>query len=466
VRRFGAFLVCCCVSLTGQTLQNGDYLGTAQIGAATLRMALHLAANPDGSWGGTIDSIDQGAMGIPIRNLILDHGAIRFGNFEGTVNSDGSEIAGRLMQGGAAVPIVFRKVAKIEGPARPQVPAKPYPYNEEEVEFDNQAAGVHIVGTLTWPKSGDGPFAAAILLSGSGALDRDETMFGHKPFLIIADYLTRRGFAVLRTDDRGVGKSTGSKARSTFEDLAQDAIAAAEFLRARKEIDPKRIGFIGHSQGGWIAPMAAGPAKAAFVILLAGPGVRGDELLYAQGQAVLKAVNAAPSVLERQSQLQHLLFGAVLAERDPTRLEARLREAITQFKASLSAQELTATPGFDQQMEGEVRQWMIPAMQSLIRHDPAPYLIKLHCPVLAMMGTLDTQVPAEQNLPAMAFALTRGAAEDYEVVRLPNLNHLFQTARTGAMSEYASIEETIAPLALETMGEWMKKRFPTAPRAQ
>jgi hypothetical protein len=445
-----------------QTLQSGDYLGTIQMGVTTLRMALHLAQSPDGSWGGTIDSIDQGAMGIPVRNLTLDDkGVVRFGNFEGTANADGSEISGHLTQGGTAVPIVFRKVTKIEGPARPQMPQRPYPYNEEDVEYDG--AGVHIAGTLTWPKAG-GPFAAAILLNGSGLLDRDETMFGHKPFLVLADYLTRLGFAVLRTDSRGAGKSTGSVARSTFEDLAQDASAAAAFLRTRKEIDPKHVGFIGHSEGGWIAPMAALQAGGAFVILLAGPGVRGDELLYEQGQAVLKAVHAAPNVLERQGQLQRLLFGAVLAERDPEKIEARLRAAIAQFKASLTPEELAATPGFDQQMEGEVRRWMIPAMQSLLRHDPKPYLMKLECPVLAIFGTLDTQVPARQNVPAIAETLAQGQVADYEIVDLPNLNHLFQTARIGAVQEYAMIEETMAPLALETIGEWLKSRFLTTER--
>ena len=454
--RLYLFVTC---SLLAQTLQNGDYLGTVQIGVTPLRMALHLAANPDGTLSGTIDSIDQGALGMPIRNLTVASGVVRFGNFEGTLNADGSEISGRLMQGGVAVPIVFRKVAKIEGLARPQLPRKPYPYNEEEVEFENKAAGVRIAGTLTWPK-GEGSFAAAVLLTGSGPQDRDSTMFGHKPFLVLADDLTRRGFAVLRMDDRGVGKSTGNVARSTLEDLARDAELAVEFLRSRKEINPKAIGFVGHSEGGYVAPMAAGRANAAFVVLLAGPGVPGEDLLYEQGQAVLRAVNAPPNVLERQSQLQHLMIGAVLAERsDPAKLEARLRGAAGEFKASLSASELAATPGFDQQLEGEIRRRMVTELQSLVRHDPRPYLRALKCPVLAMLGTLDTQVPAKQNLPAIAAALSQGSADDYSVVSLPGLNHLFQTAGTGAVAEFAVIEETIAPVALETLGAWLKGHF-------
>ena len=449
-----------CGALISQTLQTGDYLGTIQIGATSMRLALHLNQAADGSWGGTMDSLDQGVMGIPVRNLRLENGVVRFGNFEGALNADGSAIDGRLTQNGVAMPLVFRKVAKIESRVRPQTPVKPYPYNEEEVEFDNKA--IHLAGTLTWPKTG-GPFAAAILLTGSGPQDRDSTLFEHKPFLVIADYLTRRGFAVLRLDDRGVGKSTGNVARSTFEDLTSDVVAATEFLRTRKEIDGQRIGLIGHSEGGMIAPMAAAKAHAAFVVLLAGPGVPGDELLYEHGQAVLKAAHAAPNVLERQSQVQHLLFGAVLADRDPVKVETRLREAVAKFKAGLDPAEVAATAGLDEQMEGEIRRLLVLELQSLIRHDPKPYLIALKCPVLALIGTLDTQVTAKQNLPALAAALSQGATEDFAVVALPKLNHLFQTARTGAISEYVSIEETVAPLALETIGDWLSVHISAGP---
>ena len=446
-------------AIYAQTLQPGDYLGTVQMGVTPLRMALHVTANPDGTWGGTVDSIDQGALGIPIRNLTVADRVVRFGNFEGALNVDGSEITGRLTQGGAAVPIVFRKVAKIQEVARPQTPKKPYPYNEEEVEFDNKLGGVRLAGTLTWPKNAAKPSPAAVLLSGSGPQDRDSSMFGHKPFLVLADDLARRGIAVLRMDDRGVGKSTGNVGRATFEDLAQDAAVAVEFLRSRKEIDPKAIGFIGHSEGGYIAPMAAVRANPAFVVLLAAPGVRGVELLYEQGQAVLRAVNAAQNVRERQSQLQHLLFGAVLSESDPMKLEERLRAAVGEFKASLSAAELAATPGFDQQMEGEIRRMMVPEMQSMIRFDPQPYLAALKCPVLAMFGSMDAHVPASQSVRAMAAAMTEASNQDYAVVSLPGLNHLFQTTRTGAVAEFATIEETISPLALETIGAWLKSRF-------
>ena len=282
-------------------------------------------------------------------------------------------------------------------------------------------------------------------------------MFGHKPFLVLADYLTRRGFAVLRLDDRGVGKSTGVLAQATLEELAQDSALAIEYLRSRREIDPKLIGLIGHSEGGYIAPMAALMNDAAFVVLLAAPGVPGDELLYEQGQAVLAAINAAKNVRERQSQLQKALFNAVLNEGDPVKLEARLRAAVGKFKASLTAEELAATPEFDKQMETEVRRMMVPELQSLIRHDPVPVLKALQCPVLALGGTLDAQVPAAQNLPAIAAALAQSKNQDYQIVSLPKLNHLFQTASTGASEEFANIEETIAPAVLETIAAWLTR---------
>ena len=443
--------------LLAQTLQPGDYLGTATLGTNTLRLAVHLARNADGSWGGTVDSLDQGALGIPIRNFTMDKNTVRFNQFEGSLSADGTEIDGRLKQGSLDIPVVFRKVGKIEVLNRPQTPNPPYPYNEEEVAFDNPVHKIRLVGTLTWPKSAQRPVPAAVLVSGSGPQDRDSSMFGHKPFLVLADYLTRRGFAVLRLDDRGVGKSSGVPAQATLEELAQDAALAIEYLRSRKEIDPKAIGLIGHSEGGYIAPMAAVMNDAAFVVLLAAPGVPGDELLYEQGQAVLAAVNAAKNVRQRQSQLQKALFNAVLNEGDPVKLEARLRAAVGKFKASLTAEELAATPEFDKQMETEVRRMMVPELQSLIRHDPVPVLKALQCPVLALGGTLDAQVPAAQNLPALTAALAQSKNQDYQIVSLPKLNHLFQTASTGASEEFANIEETIAPAVLETIAAWLTR---------
>jgi uncharacterized protein len=444
-----------CGFVQGQVPQ-GEFLGTVQAGATVLRVALHLSMSADGVLTGTVDSLDQGVTGMPARELRLADGVLRFGTgpavYEGTVNPSATEINGQLTQSGVSMPCVFRKVDKIESPRRPQQPQPPFPYNSEEVAVENQ--GIRLVGTLTWPK-GEGPFPAAVLLNGSGPQDRDYTLFGHKPFLLMADYLTRRGFAVLRMDDRGVGKSTGNLAQSTLEDLASDAVVFVEALRARKEIDPKRIGLIGHSEGASVAPMAAVKAGAAFVILLAGTGVSGAELLYEQGQAVLKAANAAPNVLERQSRVQHLLIGEVLAERDPAKLEERLRAGIAKFKSEITPEELALTPGFDRQMEGEMRRLLAPALQSFIRHDPRPYLNALRCPVLVLNGTLDTQVPYRQNLPAIVAALSEGGNEAFTIQSLPRLNHLLQTARTGAVSEYLQIEETMAPVALETIGRWL-----------
>ena len=422
-------------------------------------MALHLTQNPDGTFSGTFDSLDQGALGIQISPFRVENGIVRFGNFDGTMNADGTVISGNLVTGQASRPIVFHKVDKIEVLNRPQVPQRPYPYNEEDVQFDNDVGKIRLAGTLTWPRNAARPVPAAILVTGSGPQDRNSTMFGHQPFLVLADYLTRRGFAILRLDDRGVGKSTGVPGRATLEELAQDAALAIEYLRSRKEIDPKKIGLIGHSEGGYIAPMAAVMNDAAFVVLLAAPGVPGDELIYAQGEAVLNSIKAPAKVLERQKELQHGLLNAVLNEGDPAKLETRLRAAVAKLKSSLSKEELAATPGFDQQMEAEIRSMQVPELQSLIRHDPTPVLKALACPVLALGGTLDTQVPAKQNLPAIASALGQGVAQDWQVVSLPRLNHMFQTARTGGPDEYATIEETFAPVVLVAIGEWLTNRF-------
>ena len=446
----------------GQQLQTGDYLGTLEVGATPLRMALHVTRGADGAWGATIDSLDQGAMGMPAK-ITVDGARVTLtsnigATFEGTLNAAGTAITGTFTQRAMSLPLTFAKVDRIVGPARPQHPKRPFPYKEEDVTIAN--GPVSLAGTLTLP-NGAGPFAAAILLTGSGPQDRDSTLFEHKPFLVLSDHLTRQGFAVLRMDDRGVGKSTGSLPSSTYDDMSGDAQAAHAFLQSRKEINGKAIGVIGHSEGAAIAQLSASRNPAiAFIVLLAGPGVAGDELLYEQGQLTVKAMGGSKAQLDRQRRVQQTFLQALKAETDNKTLVAKLREAVAKFKAELPPEELAAAGlAFDQQMEGEIRRATLPPFQSLVRYDPAPVLRKVACPVLALNGTLDTQVAHYQNLPAVAAALAATANPDYTVAALPGLNHLFQTAKSGAVMEYREIEETFAPKALRTISDWLKSRF-------
>lgn len=420
----------------------GSWLGNLSAGAVSIRIGMHLDKGADGKLTAKVDSLDQG-QNIPVTAVETTGDTINIkmtvATFSGKLSADGQAIDGRFAQGGTAFPLLMKRVDKIESARRPQLPKPPFPYNADDVTVENKTGGVVLGGTLTYPR-GAGPFPAVVLLTGSGPQDRDETLFEHKPFFVIADHLTRRGIAVLRVDDRGVGKSTGSLANATDEDLAGDAIACIEFLKSRKEIDPKEIGLVGHSEGGIIAPLAAvRSSDVALIVMLAGPGVRGDDLLREQGLQVLKAMNAPQATLDMQVKMQARMFEVVENEKDPAAAEKKLHEIL----------------GNSPQATQQIRMVNSPEMRFMLTYDPATTLKKLTCPVLAMNGTHDRQVWYKQNLPAIGAALAESASSDYELVALPNLNHLFQTSKTGAITEYSTIEETFAPSALNAMSDWL-----------
>ena len=268
---------------------DGIWSGTLDTGAITLRIVFHITNTEDGLTA-TMDSPDQNAKGLPVTavtrsgsSLILELKQVG-GKFEGKINNDLTVIDGTWTQGGASLPLTLKRVkdaAELER-RRPQNPRKPYPYREEEITYDNKAAGIRLAATLTVPP-GEGPFPAVVLITGSGPQDRDESLLGHRPFLVLADYLTRQGITVLRADDRGVGQSGGNFATATTADFATDAEAGVAYLKTRPEADPQKIGLIGHSEGAIIAPMvAARNPDVTFLVMMAGSGVPGDEILVAQ----------------------------------------------------------------------------------------------------------------------------------------------------------------------------------------
>lgn len=445
------------IACLGLAAQSGDYLGMIEIPSAgvKLRMALHLVKQEDGSWKGAVDSLDQGARGLPVQ-VTIEGRAIRFGSgfgmtYEGQFNEAGDAIEGAAMQRGQRMTLNFRKVDKIEPPRRPQTPQRPFPYREEEVVVPS--GSIKLGGTLSMPP-GDGPFPAVIFLTGSGAQDRDETMFDHRPFLVISDLLVRNGIATLRLDDRGVGKSAGMLAYSTIQDLAGDAAAAFEFLKTRKEIQASKIGYLGHSEGGITGPLAATRTGAAFVILLAASGVPGDEILMEQGQAALRAAGGSAELRAFQARFLGTFLPLVKSVTDNTVLAQKIREAWEKWKA-----EDPQAAAADAQVAPQLQQFLLPALQGFVRHDPRPVLAALNCPVLAINGGLDTQVSLQQNLPAIAAALSKAANPDFTVAGIPQLNHLFQTAKTGAIPEYMQIEETISPRVLDLILHWLKARI-------
>jgi len=431
---------------------DGTWMGTLDAGGIRLRVVFHILNTADGLTA-MVDSPDQGVNGVQARavtrkgsSLKIDVRQMRGGAFQGKISSDLATIDGTYTWNAGGLPLVLKRVKASElERRRPQNPVKPYPYREQEVSYVNKKAqGVTLAGTVTVPR-GKGPFPAVLLVPGSGPHERDETLFGHKPFLVLADYLTRKGIVVLRVDDRGVGKSTGDLANATTADLATDAEAGVEYLKTRSEVDQHKIGLIGHSEGGLIAPMVAERnPDVAFIVMMAGPGVPGDKILSEQVRLISEAAGVSHETADRRAATELEIVTLVKQEKDDAVLGKKLRE------------KLAGQP--EEQINVVVKTFTSPWFRYFIAYDPAQALQKVKCPVLAINGEKDLQVSAKQNLPAIQKALEEGGNQHAEVDELPSLNHLFQTAKTGAPAEYGDIEETMSPIAMEKMANWILKQ--------
>ena len=430
---------------------DGDWAAAIPIpNGATVRLILHVRTAAGGTLV-TLDSPDQLAYGVPVRGLTRKGQKVGFtingSAFEGALSADSKSIDGTWTGVAYKGPLSFAsKPIATGGPRRPQTPQPPFPYRTEEVAVQS-APGVKLAGTLTLPQ-GRGPFPAAVMITGSGAQDRDENILGHKPFAVIADRLTRDGIAVLRMDDRGFAKSTGDFASATDDDFAVDAAANVAFLRGRADIDPARIGLIGHSEGGLVAPkVAAKDPRLAFIVLMAGPGVPLSEVLRAQRAALGPAMGMSPAQIKKSQAMLDHVDAAMRGAKDEAEARARAIKMIEAEAGDLAPSHAQAELLADQLSSG----WM----RDLVDYDPRPTLARVKCPILALNGSKDGQVPPDQNLPAIRAATK--ANPDVTIVELPGLNHLFQTAKTGAVGEYADIEETVAPIALDTMSSWIRK---------
>jgi pimeloyl-ACP methyl ester carboxylesterase len=337
-------------------------------------------------------------------------------------------------------------------PQRPQEPKRPFPYDEEEVHFDNPRAKVTLVGTLTRPK-GVGPFPAVLLVAGMGPLTRDELFFGHRPFLVLSDYLTRRGLAVLRYDKRGVGKSTGNLYQATTLNFADDAVAGMEFLKGRSDIDPKRIGAIGHSEGGRIMPiLAVNWPDTAFIVILAGAATPGEEILLRGSHLMLKAKGATEEEMAKDDEILKRWCDLVKRGADGAEIERQLRPLVE-----------AASKGDKQAVEEQMARFHSPESQCFITYSSVPALEKVRCPVLALNGEKDWQVSAKDNLRGIARALVVSGNTDFAVREMPGLNHAFQHCQSGNPSEYSKIEETMSPEVLQIVGDWILQHVHPAP---
>jgi len=431
---------------------DGTWAGTLDTGMGKLRVVFHILNSEDGLIA-TMDSPDQGAKGIPTSSVIRSGASLKIeakgikGSFDGKISSDLSTIDGTWTQNGSSMPLTLKRTkdqAAIET-KHPQVPTKPYPYREEEVIYDNKTQNVTLAATLTIPQ-GTGPFPGVVLITGSGAQDRDESLLGHKPFLILADYLTRHGIAVLRADDRGTGKSTGDFSKATTADLATDTEAGVAYLKMRREVNAHKIGLIGHSEGGVIAPMvAARDSDVAYIVMMAGTGVPGDRVLPAQAEAIQIANGAKPEQAAKDASKEQEILELVESQKDPAALDKELRD---KMKGEVP----------DAQIGMQISQVTSVWMRYFLTYDPATALRRVKCPVLVLNGSLDKQVLPDQNLPAIDKALEEAGNKHFEIEELPGLNHLFQTAKTGSPAEYAQIEETMSPIAMDKISNWILKQ--------
>jgi pimeloyl-ACP methyl ester carboxylesterase len=443
----------------------GIWKGTLKFSGMELQLAFTISRNSDDTLAATYDVPEQNVTGAPVDKITFDSGNVRIeiipieGVFEGRLSDDRDKIDGQWKQGGLTLPLVLERAQKKPVIKRPQEPKEPFPYGAEEVVFKNNDAGIRLAGTLTWPPS-EGTSPVVLLLSGSGAQDRDESVFGHRPFLVLADYLTRRGIAVLRVDDRGVGGSTGDFDKATAEDYTADALAGITYLKSRKEINQDLIGLIGHSEGGIIASMAAAQSPdIAFIVLIASPGMAIKEMEHFGQARTLKSKGANDALIARSRTMQESLFAVIDQETNSKVVKDKFISIISEFFIGLSEEEKRIFEISEENQETYIqnnfKRLHSPWFRFYLPFDPGTVLQKVKCPVLAINGEKDVQVTSRENLQAIKRALKAGGNKNYTVKELPNLNHLLQTAETGNISEYGKIEETMSPTALQIIGDWI-----------
>jgi len=447
------------ISSFGQDI-TGQWNGVLKVQGTQLRLVFNVTKTENG-FSSTMDSPDQGAKGIPVTHTTFDSLKIKFEVATARIEYNGelkeNEIIGTFKQGGQEFPMnLSRKAIEKEVAKRPQEPTKPYQYYSEDVTFENIKDSISLSGTLTLPtKSGN--FPVVILITGSGPQNRDEALLGHKPFLVIADYLTKNGIAVLRYDDRGVGQSKGDFKTATSADFATDVESAITYLKTRKEINKKQIGLVGHSEGGLIAPIVAAKSKdVSFIILLAGTGIQGDKLLLLQEELISRVNGVSETDIKKSIEKNSKLFEMVVKSNDTMKLKTDLTNLINESLKNDTSAEMLNGMTKDEFVSMQVNQISSPWMQYFIKFDPATTLEKVKCPVLAINGEKDLQVPPKENLTAIKNALAKGGNKNVTIKELPNLNHLFQECNTGSPNEYSSIEQTFSPTALDEITKWIK----------
>lgn len=448
----------------------GIWEGDLDAGIQKLRLVITITGDNAANMKLTMQAPQQSPAHLPADTVFME-GASTIGmemkkfkiSFKGTLVND-SIISGNFVQG-AVMPLQLKKVVKasvIEKAKRPQTPKPPFPYKSIDVSFSNKDHSLTFGGTLTIPDTSAGSkYPAVILISGSGPQDRDETMFGHKPFAVIADHLTRKGFAVLRVDDRGVGQSTGNRAVATSADFADDTETAIDYLKTNRFINNK-IGLIGHSEGGMIAPLVASRRKdVQFIVLLAGPGIPCADLMAEQNVAIFKSNGLNPGIADVYGPLFKKLVLAIARSKDSALAFNRGVNVVNNWHAPISAKKVFKVIDEEEKrayVKAMADEIYNPWYRYFVTYDPAPALKKLSCAVLALNGSKDLQVLPASNLQGIQNALKKSKTKNYEIKEIPQLNHLFQTCNSCTLGEYSTLEESFSPAALDIITEWLLKQ--------
>ncbi|HOW08351.1 MAG TPA: alpha/beta fold hydrolase [Bacteroidales bacterium] len=448
-----------CQDQVSKTSIVGSWIGRVDVSSVFLRVVFNISLSDNDSLLVALDSPDQGAKDIRVGPLAISGNQISIkaplllAEYTGTVKND-TLIEGSLKQAGRTFPLILTKTAKPYTINRPQEPRPPFPYKSDDIKFRNEKARITLGGTVTIP-DGPGPFPAVVLITGSGSQNRDEELMAHKPFWVIADYLSGNGIAVLRYDDRGVGQSENTSAPSTSADFATDAVAALNYLKTVGKIDTSAIGLAGHSEGGLIAAIAASSNPGtAFVISLAGPGVSGEQILCRQNYDLNKAAGMNKKELKALISMSRRMYAVIKKEPDN---DKAAEEMAAILKRSMEKQKVPAVEvekalkGFPASAATLTSPWY----RNFIVTDPASYWKKVKCPVLALNGEKDLQVAADISLPAIEKAVRSGGNQKVTAIAFTGLNHLFQHCKTGLPAEYGEIEETFSPEVLKTMADWI-----------
>jgi len=433
----------------------GTWQGAIEVTNMRMRLQMHISHDDKGKLLASVDSLDQGIQGIPAAKVTEANGELRFeipafqAEYHGTLGASRNEISGEWTQNDSVEKLDFHRSDQPLEVRRPQNPTKPYPYAVEEITIPSSNGKFTLAATLTVPQ-GTGPFPAALFIGGSGPTDRDETVAGHKPFLILADLLTKKGIAVLRYDKRGTGQSTGNNEQASMNDLAGDAQAALNYLKGRKEADPKCVGILAHSEGGILAAQIAAKAdEMDWLVLLATPATTGERTLLRQSELVARTGGLPEEQIARSQQFDRMAYAAVRAAKSAVALEAKLNDLIE--KSGLSASMPPAA------LQAQIRLMTTPWFRQYLDFDPAPLMEQIKCPVLALNGDRDLQVDANDTVPLLRQAYEKSGNKDFTVMEIEGVNHLFQKAQSGSPALYGAIEETIAPEVLNAIGSWLAK---------